>query len=166
VLEDELENRMSRWGTGPLFAVLSLIYGTLAGLVGRHFYPLFHIGFLSPWFLTLFGSVLIVIGIPFCIISAKKVMRAYDAGELVTDGVYRHCRHPLYASWVVFIGPGIALLLDSWLVLTTAVFMYLLLRILVKKEEAYLESTFGSKYREYKKQVPCIMPYGVIKPGV
>jgi protein-S-isoprenylcysteine O-methyltransferase Ste14 len=93
-------------------------------------------------------------------------MRAYDADELVTDGVYRYCRHPLYASWVVFIGPGIALLLESWLALTTAIFMYLLLRILVKKEEAYLETIFGSRHREYKKKVRCIMPYGVIKPGV
>jgi protein-S-isoprenylcysteine O-methyltransferase Ste14 len=90
-------------------------------------------------------------------------MRAYNAGELITGGVYRCCRHPVYSSWVVFIVPGIALLVGSWIGLTTPIFMYFILRVLVKIEEAYLENLFGSKYLEYKKKVPCILPIGWIK---
>jgi protein-S-isoprenylcysteine O-methyltransferase Ste14 len=29
-----------------------------------------------------------------------------------------------------------------------------------------LESVFGFEYREYKKKVPCIMPFGWMKPVV
>jgi protein-S-isoprenylcysteine O-methyltransferase Ste14 len=61
---------------------------------------------------------------------------------------------------VIFIVPGIALLVDSWIGLTTPIFMVVMLRILVRKEEAYLEGVFGSQYIEYKKKVPCIMPWG------
>jgi len=161
-----MEEKMSRWGTGPIFAALSIGYGMVTIVLSRYFHPVFHIGFVPHWFLTILGIALIVIGIPFFIISAKTVMRAYNADKLVTDGIYRCCRHPLYASWVVFIVPGIALLLNSWIALTIPIFMYLILRKLVKKEEIYLESVFSSGYREYKKKVPCIMPFGWIKPIV
>ena len=159
-----MEGKMSRWGTGPIFAALSISYGTLTILLNRYFHPVFQIGSVPYLFLTILGIALIVIGIPFYIISAKKVMRAYNADKLVTDGIYRCCRHPLYASWVVFIIPGIALLVNSWIVLTTPIFMYFILRKLVKKEEIYLESVFGSSYREYKEKVPCIIPFGWLKP--
>jgi protein-S-isoprenylcysteine O-methyltransferase Ste14 len=158
----ELKIKMSRWGIGPIFAVLSIVYGMVTIVVNRYFHPVFHISFVPHWFLTILGILLIMIGIPFFLISAKTVMRAYNADELVTDGIFRCCRHPLYASWAILIVPGIALLIKSWVVLTTPIFMYLILRKLVKKEEVYLESVFDSKYREYKKQVPCIMPLGWI----
>ena len=128
--------------TGPIFAALSISYGTVTKLLSRYCYPVFHIGFVPHWFLTILGIALIVIGIPFLIISAKTVMRAYNADKLVTDGIYRCCRHPLYASWVVFIAPGVALLVNSWIVLTTPIFMYLILRKLVKKKKKYIWSQY------------------------
>ena len=90
-------------------------------------------------------------------------MRAYNADELVTDGIYKCCRHPLYASWVVFFVPGIVLIVNSWLGLTTPIFMYFILCRLVKKEEIYLESVFGSEYIHYKRKVPWILPVGRLK---
>ena len=39
--------------------------------------------------------------------------------------------------------------------------MYIILRILVKKEEIYLENRFGIEYLNYKDTVPCIFPYGI-----
>jgi protein-S-isoprenylcysteine O-methyltransferase Ste14 len=158
-----MEEKMSRWGIGPIFAVLSIGYGMMSLAISRHFYPAFQIGFLPNGFLSVLGIVLIVIGVPFFIISVKTVTRAYNTDKLVTNGIFRCCRHPLYASWVVFIVPGIALLMKSWIGLTTPIFMYFILRKLVKKEEVYLENRFGSKYREYKKKVPCILPIGWMK---
>jgi protein-S-isoprenylcysteine O-methyltransferase Ste14 len=110
------------------------------------------------------GIAMLAIGLIFYVASLRAVMRAYNAETLVTGGVYGCCRHPLYASWVVFIAPGIALLLGSWIVLTTPVFMYFALRALVKKEEVYLESVFGDGYRAYLKNTPCIIPLGWMRP--
>ena len=158
-----MEGKMSRWGIGPIFASLSIGYGMIMMVTSRYFHPFFQVGFLPYWLMTVVGISLIVIGVPFLITSVKTVMRAYNSDELVTTGVFRWCRHPLYASWVVFIVPGIVFLANSWIGLTTPIFMYLILRKLVKKEEIYLESVFGSEYLDYKRKVPCILPYGLMK---
>ena len=152
--------KMSRWGVGPIFAGLSIGYAIVLFAISRHYHPFFKISFLPGWFLSALGIILIMIGVPFFLISVKTAMRAYNADALVTDGIFRYCRHPLYAAWVVFIVPGIVFLLKSWIMLTTPIFMYLILRLLVKKEEVYLENVFGSEYREYKERVPCILPIG------
>lgn len=154
---------MSRWGIGPIFAFLSIVYGLITFLISIYFHPAFQMDFIPYRPLAIIGVILIVIGFPFFIISAVTAMRAYNADKLVTGGIFRCCRHPLYASWVVFIVPGIVLLTNSWLVLTTPIPMYFILRFLVRKEESYLESVFGSEYLEYKEKVPCIMPFGWIK---
>jgi len=158
-----MKEKMSRWGVGPVFALLSISYATIMLAIHFYFHPVFRIGFMPDRLTSIIGFVLTGCGVLFYILSVKAVARAYNADELVTDGIFRWCRHPLYASWVVFIVPGIALLVKSWIVLTTPLFMYFIVRTLVKKEEAYLESMFGSKYRDYKRDVPCILPYGVMK---
>ena len=154
--------KMSRWGIGPIFALLSIGYGLMTIFISRYFHPFFQIGFVPYWILVILGLILIGIGLPFFFISVKTVTHAYNADELVTDGIFRCCRHPLYSSWVVFIVPGMALLVNSWIALSTPVAMYFILRFLVRKEESYLETVFGSEYLEYKKKVPCILPIGWI----
>lgn len=161
-----MEEKMSRWGIGPIFTILSIGYGIIVLVINRYFHPVFQIGFVPSWLMPVIGIALIVIGVPFFIISVKTVTRAYNADELVTNGIFRCCRHPLYASWVVFIVPGIVFWVNSWIGLTIPIFMYLILRKLVKKEEIYLESVFGSEYIDYKRKVPCILPYGLMKQNV
>ncbi len=158
-----MKEKMSRWGIGPIFAFLSIGYGILILAISRYFYPLFRIPLLPQWLLSVFGVVLLLIGIPFFIISVKTVMKAYNSDSLVTRGIYGCCRHPLYSAWVVFIVPGIVLLVNSWIGLTAPFFMYLLLRKLVIQEEIYLERMFGPKYIDYKIKTPCILPFGYLK---
>ncbi|MBW2596300.1 MAG: isoprenylcysteine carboxylmethyltransferase family protein [Deltaproteobacteria bacterium] len=158
-----MTDKMTLRGVGPKFAALSAIYGLAAVIVSRYFDPFFQIEIVPYWILLMLGILLILIGVPFLIIAILTVARAYHADKLVTDGIYKFCRHPLYAAWVVFIVPGIVLLVNSWIGLTTPVFMYFILRILVQEEEASMESVFGLEYLEYKKNVPCIMPVGWIK---
>jgi protein-S-isoprenylcysteine O-methyltransferase Ste14 len=155
-----MAQKMSRWGIGPILILFLVGYVLIMLAINRYYYPYFQIEFIPYHYLKILGVALIAIGILFYLISAVKVMQAYNADRLVTDGIYRCCRHPLYASWVVFILPGIVLLVNSWIILTTPLFAYFILRILVQKEEIYLESVFGSEYRDYKEKVPCILPYG------
>lgn len=154
---------MSRWGIGLIFTFLSIAYSIIIFSLDRLFYPLFQIEIVPSIVLIIPGILLIVAGIPFFIISVIKISRAYNANTLVTNGIFRCCRHPLYASWTVFIVPGIILLSKSWIGLTIPIFMYFLLLILVKKEENYLIRIFGSEYLEYKRRVPCILPYGCFR---
>ncbi len=154
--------KLSRWGIGPVFASLSILYGVATMVISRYCYPVFVIRIIPDRFLEIAGIVLILLGVPFFLVSVVMVTRAYNADQLVTGGVFRCCRHPLYASWVVLIVPGIVLLLKSWLSVTTPVFMYVILYFLVKKEEIYLENRFGDEYVQYKNRVPCIIPYGIL----
>lgn len=153
--------RTSRWGIGPIFAALSIIYGCITIRINQYFSPLFDIGFIRYKILRIFGIIFICIGIPYFIATVITVTKAYNADKLVTGGVFGTCRHPLYSSWVIFIVPGIFLMFNSWICLTTPIFMYIILLVLVKKEEIYLENRFGGEYQNYKNKIPCILPYGI-----
>jgi protein-S-isoprenylcysteine O-methyltransferase Ste14 len=102
-----MKEKMSRWGVGRIFAVLSISYAIMTLAISRYLHPTFQIDLVPYWLLSILGIALILIGVPFFIISAIKVTHAYNADALVTDGVFRCCRHPLYSPWVVFIVPGI-----------------------------------------------------------
>ena len=68
------------------------------------------------------------------------------------------CRHPVYGAWVVFNVPGLVLLANSWIGLFVPVLMYVTLRLLVRREETYLEQTFGEEYRRYRERTPAVFP--------
>jgi protein-S-isoprenylcysteine O-methyltransferase Ste14 len=59
----------------------------------------------------------------------------------------------MYAAYLIFIIPGICLLFNSWLALTTLILNYILLQIFIKEEYRYLEETFGEEYESYLKKV-------------
>ena len=152
------EAGMTVWGVGPQFTVWSVGYGAVCLAVSFWFPDIFLIDFVPAWVLVLLGTLLIAVGVPFFFVSAAAVHRAYHAGRLLTGGVYALCRHPLYASWVVFMVPGFMLITRTWLGLSVPVFMYVLLRILVREEDAFLESRFGEEYRQYRARVPGVLP--------
>jgi hypothetical protein len=54
--------------------------------------------------------------------------------------------------------PGMVLLADSWVGLLVPIPMYVLLRLLVLDEEAWLERTFGEEYHAYRARVPAVLP--------
>lgn len=161
-----MTEEMTRWGVGPKFTLLSIGYAIPIFALSMYFKTSFKMDFIPYRMIATIAIVLILIGIPFYIIAAVTLTRAFNAGKLVTSGAFGICRHPIYASWIIFIVPGIALLLNSWIALTIPVMMYLFLRLLVRlvrKEEMYLEKTFSNEYTEYKRKIPAVLPIGWIK---
>lgn len=158
-----MPDKMTKWGVGPKFFIYSVIYSIFIIAVTAYFYPFFKMTFIPYRILASVGVILILMGIPFYIMSLVSVMKAFKAGRLVTNGVYGMCRHPIYAAWVVFFVPGIVLLINSWIGFSICVVMYFLLRILVKEEDQYLEKEFGKDYLEYRKKVPAVLPIGWIE---
>jgi len=59
------EKRMSIFGVGPWFVLLSAIYTVVAIVVRAQNPELFQIPYVPPWVLVLVGAVLLAIGIPF-----------------------------------------------------------------------------------------------------
>ena len=160
---EQADKKMDILGIGPMFGGLSVMYSIIMFLVSFYYKPFFKIGMISYHLLVIIAVVLVVIGITFLIISIITFNKGFHANILVKVGIYRCCRHPLYTAWSIFIVPGFILLTASWLNLTIPIFMYFVSRLLVKKEEEYLEATFGDEYLEYKAQVPSIIPYGCLR---
>jgi protein-S-isoprenylcysteine O-methyltransferase Ste14 len=90
--------QMTVWGVGPKFTVFSVLCLVLALAVHIIWYPLFVIQGISPVVLIIVGLVLIAIGVPMWVTASKEVDRAFEAGELATQGVYALCRHPVLSG--------------------------------------------------------------------
>jgi protein-S-isoprenylcysteine O-methyltransferase Ste14 len=77
---------------------------------------------------------------------------------LVTNGIYRYIRHPMYASqwlWVI----AQILLLQNWLAGPTNLIFFIPFYILrVRAEEKMMLDTFGDQYRKYVKNVGGVIP--------
>jgi protein-S-isoprenylcysteine O-methyltransferase Ste14 len=73
--------------------------------------------------------------------------------EIISDGVYRYTRNPMYVSMgLLQAGLGVALA-DGWVVLLVPATWTVIYRIAVRHEEAYLQRKFGEAYLDYKRQV-------------
>jgi protein-S-isoprenylcysteine O-methyltransferase Ste14 len=73
--------------------------------------------------------------------------------QIIQSGPFRITRNPMYLQ-MVFVCIGIAVLLDNlWIVILTASCAYVLQRLAIAPEEAYLERKFGEAYLAYKRKV-------------
>jgi protein-S-isoprenylcysteine O-methyltransferase Ste14 len=73
--------------------------------------------------------------------------------SIVRSGPYRWTRNPMYLG-MLLIYLGIALWFDVFWPLALAPFVVLLVnRLVIRKEERYLEDRFGDEYRRFKEQV-------------
>lgn len=153
-----MKKKMTVWGVGLRFTLLSLAYVALA--LGAHFawYPLFVIRAIPYGLLVASGVILMAIGIPIWIIAGKQVDRAFEEGVLATQGMYALCRHPIYGNAIFFTIPGILLFFRSWLLFTVPMAMYVIGRLLIREEEDHLRQKFGPAYREYERQVNPLFP--------
>ena len=72
---------------------------------------------------------------------------------LVRSGPYRWTRNPMYLG-MLLVYVGVALLFDVfWALVLTPAVVFLVTRLVIRKEERYLEAKFGDEYRGYAAQV-------------
>ena len=76
---------------------------------------------------------------------------------LVTGGLYRYSRNPIYVAMLAAL-LGFALLLPSWISLGLLIGAGLGIRRHVGDEEAYLGRTYGEEYRRYAARVGRFVP--------
>jgi methanethiol S-methyltransferase len=149
---------MTRWGIGPKWTLASLACVAPFMVADRMWPDLLTIELVPAGVRNVAGGLLLLVGIPFFAIALRTLHRGFSQGELFTRGVYGCCRHPIYASWIVFLVPGGLLLWGSWAFAIAPALMYVLLRFFVRQEEDWLEQTFGDRYRAYRRRVPAVLP--------
>lgn len=152
MMEVIMKKANSVFGIGPSLATLTIIYFLAAGIADYLYQPLFKADSVSSALFYIVGWPLLLVGIVYWYVAIRALLKVFKTGKLCTTGVFGMCRHPLYASFVVFIVPGISLLFHSWLMLSVPVFMYIVFRILIKREERELKVVFGKAYEKYMKQ--------------
>jgi protein-S-isoprenylcysteine O-methyltransferase Ste14 len=150
---------MPIWGVGPKIMVPTFAYLAVAG-IATYFWPTVFLIRAVPYVCFLVpGVVLLAIGLPLLVVAVVSVKGAHRKDELATTGIFGVVRNPIYAAWIVFNIPGLVLLLRSWPMFFAPFLAFALFKMLVRKEEIYLQERFGQAYAEYKARVPELFPW-------
>jgi protein-S-isoprenylcysteine O-methyltransferase Ste14 len=149
---------MTRWGVGPKFAIISLIYAAIIFTIQDIVFSGVRFVIYSTLINLILGILLIAIGLIIFFIPAFTIDKYFCEGKLCKKGVYAYLRHPIYASWISFVVPGVVILRGSILGITIPISMYLIFRAFIQIEEKYLIEKFGDEYIEYKSRVWAVFP--------
>jgi protein-S-isoprenylcysteine O-methyltransferase Ste14 len=85
-------------------------------------------------------------------------LEIYEGHTLITNGIYRYIRHPMYASQLVWAIAQI-LLIQNWITGPASLILFLPFYLLRKDgEEKMLLAKFGDPYRECMKGTGGILP--------
>jgi protein-S-isoprenylcysteine O-methyltransferase Ste14 len=165
--EGLLENRMVNLALVVVYLLLCLLMSGLPSDPAVFSPPAFWARPDARAAFSVFGFLLIGLAVVFWIVAVRqrKALGAQDVKEgLLTSGLYRYFRHPIYTS-IIWISLGLALLLgtwDGWLMIP-AIF-------LVNALQAFLEKRcdvgvrFSAQYAEYRKQTRMFGPFWVWMP--
>lgn len=150
------ESPRPRWPLGlvpPVWFLLAIV----AALVLARFAP---VAVVVPQFWNLVGLVPIGVGLALAIAGSRRfrhhgtnVVPFTPSSALVTDGVFRYTRNPMYLGLVtMLLGIVIALGALSPLVLVVAMAALLHFRFILPEEELMREQ-FGEAYAAYRRRV-------------
>lgn len=106
------------------------------------------------------GLGLVILGFVSAASAAREFRRARTTLDphgsvkmLVTSGAYRYSRNPIYLGFVLAL-IGLPLALGSfWGIPLAPLFILSMDRLVIKREEAYLEKKFGEVYTGYRSRV-------------
>ena len=137
----------------PLLTLLCVA----VALIARHFLPLpvMPEGFRIPIGAALLLGVLVL--------GTLALRRFSAAGEdpnpyqpthrLMVTGIYGRMRNPIYVAMLLVTLSGVAFANSAWFFASTILLFLLLHFGVVKREERYLSSKFGSEYEDYCRRV-------------
>lgn len=122
--------------------ILKWLYPLTSGLdlVGKAF----------GWVVVLCGISLLAIAAGLFKIKGTTVNPTKEPNKLVTDGIYRVTRNPMYLGMLLILS-GFPFVVESMLGLIFPVIFFLIMdRVVIPKEEKVVEGVFGEVYRGYK----------------
>ena len=150
---------MTLFGCGPRLALLCLPYVVLSLVVMYKYPDFFDLRFLDFTFVKVAGLIWLGLGVLFWGYSAIYFLKFFKPGTLIKEGPFALCRNPIYSSIIVFIIPGLALLLHSGLLFTISLVLYIGFKISIHGEVNILRRIFGEEYEEYENSANEIIPF-------
>ncbi|WP_321834171.1 methyltransferase family protein [Clostridium butyricum] len=154
------QNHMSYFGVGPIYVIVTFILTAIAVYIGKMQY--FSIGKTQIMKIPLFilGIALIVLGIVLWVqaVIISRIDKNITENKLLTTGAYAWVRNPIYSAFTI-VFTGILCVQNNLILLVFPFIYWLLLSIIVKKEETVLEKIFGQEYLIYKSKVNRCIPW-------
>lgn len=90
--------------------------------------------------------------------SFSRTLELRPDHKLVTNGIYRYIRHPIYSGFLMWCLAQ-ALLLPNWVVgLAAPVIFIALIATRIPREERMMTDEFGDEYRDYMKRSARLIP--------
>lgn len=152
-------NKLNSMGIGPKIGSVALPWLAVSIFLTLKFKGAFVFAENGSKVLFYLGLVLVIIGAILYFLTAPALLKGLKETKLVTTGTFYLCCNPLYSSIILFIFPGISLMMNSWLVLTTSVVGYALFKILIKSEYEEMERFFGDAFNKYRAETPEFFPF-------
>lgn len=115
---------------------------------------------MEPAGLSLVATVTALIGAAIVIIAQVQMGRAWrvgvragDAPLFISHGLFRFSRNPIFVG-MILVGLGSAPAAMTWWAWTALAIFTVSCGVQVRIEEAHLEASFGSAYRDFRSTVP------------
>jgi protein-S-isoprenylcysteine O-methyltransferase Ste14 len=132
------------WVVAPVFAFADyplrpapLFAGVVALAVGLWLFARSHADLGTNWSITL---------------------EVREKHQLITEGIYRHIRHPMYSALLVY-SIGQALVVPNWIAGPSyGVAMVLLIAFRLAREERMMLEEFGTEYETYMRRTRRLVP--------
>jgi protein-S-isoprenylcysteine O-methyltransferase Ste14 len=154
-----MSSKMTFGGIGPKLALISLPYILLAILVTHRDPQFLKLNLADNVWFAIAGYAWIGIGFLFYVATIFVFLTDFKKGLLVTRGTFSLCRNPIYASFIVFFIPGLALVFQSGMILSIAMVLYLNFKLSIHGENKVLQREFGETYETYRKNVNELIPF-------
>jgi protein-S-isoprenylcysteine O-methyltransferase Ste14 len=137
----------------PTYLLLALVM-----MLALHFLFPLAIAIKTPWLIV--GTIPLAIGLILNLVADREFKKHQttvkpfeESTTLITTGVYRISRNPMYLGFVLILS-GVALFLGSLTPFAVVLFFPGLMEVVfIRPEEAMLEQQFGETWLAYKQQV-------------
>lgn len=136
------------FGSGPIGLIISLALFFLARFLTNYINTPRIFEENNNIRILLFAG-LTLITIVFIIWSIKSLNPQDRGVKLITTGMFKYFRHPLYAAFLSVFNFGLAVFMNNWIYIIWAFILHPVWHMLVMKEEKMLKEVFPNDYEEY-----------------
>ncbi len=137
----------------PVIALVILFAGIAAGLIKS-------LHFINGNARYITGAALLAVSLAIGLTAFLKMKRAgtnvdvrKPATKVLTDGIYAYSRNPMYVGIIILLVAISVLLNNLWIIIFIPIFVAIVRKGVIEREEFYLEQKFGAEYTDYKKRV-------------
>lgn len=99
------------------------------------------------------GQVIRAFVIGLVYIKRGGVNKKIHADTLVKDGIFAHCRNPLYVGNLLILAGFLIIHNNKWVYILGCSFFLFSYYAIVKAEESFLQAKFGEEFNQYCKNV-------------